>query len=41
MFMANADRGANAENDELVAALRHRAPAIQALADPVELRDAR
>jgi hypothetical protein len=33
LFMANADRGANAANDELVAALRQRARAIQALAD--------
>jgi hypothetical protein len=33
LFMDNADRGANAENDELVAALRQRARAIQALAD--------
>jgi hypothetical protein len=31
--MANADRGANAANDALVAALRQRARAIQALAD--------
>jgi hypothetical protein len=38
LFMDNADRGANAENDELVitltAALRQRALTIQALADP-------
>lgn len=34
LFLANADRGANACNDELVAALRDRARAIQALADP-------
>jgi hypothetical protein len=37
LFMDNADRGANAENDELVttltAALRQRALTIQALAD--------
>jgi hypothetical protein len=34
LFLDNADRGANAPNDELVAALRQRARAIQALADP-------
>jgi hypothetical protein len=34
LFMTNADRGANAENDELVEALRQRARDIQALADP-------
>ena len=33
LFLANADRGANAANDELVAALRQRAREIQALAD--------
>ena len=33
LFLTNADRGANAANDELVAALRQRARAIQALAD--------
>jgi hypothetical protein len=33
LFLANADRGANAENDELVAALRQRARDIQALAE--------
>jgi hypothetical protein len=32
--MDNADRGANAANDELVRTLRNRARAIQALADP-------
>jgi hypothetical protein len=31
LFMANADRGANAANDELVAALRQRAREIRAL----------
>ena len=34
LFMDNADRGANAANSELVAALRQRAREIQALADP-------
>lgn len=34
LFMDNADRSANAANDELVAALRERARTIQALADP-------
>lgn len=34
LFMANADNGRNAANDELVAALRDRARSIQALADP-------
>jgi hypothetical protein len=38
LFLDNADRGANAENDELVVrlreALRQRVQAIQALADP-------
>ena len=34
LFLDNADRGANAANDELVAALRQRTQAIQALADP-------
>lgn len=33
LFLDNADRGANAENDDLVVALRERARAIQALAD--------
>jgi hypothetical protein len=33
LFLTNADRGANAANDELVAALRQRAREIQALAD--------
>jgi hypothetical protein len=33
LFLDNADRGANAANDELVAALRQRARDIQALAD--------
>lgn len=33
LFMDNADRDANAANDELVSALRERARAIQALAD--------
>jgi hypothetical protein len=33
LFMDNADRGANHDNDELVAALRQRAREIQALAD--------
>jgi hypothetical protein len=33
LFMDNADRGANAANDELVAALRQRAREIQALPD--------
>jgi hypothetical protein len=33
LFMDNADRGANAANDELVAALGQRARAIQTLAD--------
>jgi hypothetical protein len=33
LFIENADRGANPANDELVAALRQRARAIQALAD--------
>ncbi|MCA1706486.1 MAG: hypothetical protein LC808_25760 [Actinobacteria bacterium] len=33
LFMDNADNGRNADNDELVAALRQRARAIQALAD--------
>jgi hypothetical protein len=33
LFLANADQGANAANDELVAALRQRARAIQALAE--------
>jgi hypothetical protein len=33
LFLDNADRGANAENDELVEALRQRAREIQALAD--------
>jgi hypothetical protein len=33
LFMDNVDRGANAANDELVAALRQRAREIQALAD--------
>ncbi|HEV7451814.1 MAG TPA: hypothetical protein VGO16_10595 [Pseudonocardiaceae bacterium] len=33
LFMDNADRGANAANDELVVALQQRARAIQALAD--------
>jgi hypothetical protein len=33
LFLANADKGRNAENDELVAALRQRARDIQALAD--------
>ena len=33
LFLANADRGANPANDELVAALRQRAREIQALAD--------
>jgi hypothetical protein len=33
LFLDNADRGANAANDELVAALRQRAQAVQALAD--------
>jgi hypothetical protein len=32
LFLANADRGANAENDELVLALRQRARAVQTLA---------
>ena len=39
LFLDNADRGANAANDELVEALRQRAREIQALADP--LRDGR
>ena len=34
LFMDNADRSANAANDELVTALRERARVIQALADP-------
>jgi hypothetical protein len=38
LFLDNADRGANVENDELVtsltAALRERARTVQALADP-------
>ena len=34
LFLDNADRGANATNDELVAALRQRARVIQALANP-------
>ncbi len=33
LFLDNADRGANAANDELVEALRQRAREIQALAD--------
>jgi hypothetical protein len=33
LFLTNADRGANAANDELVEALRTRARDIQALAD--------
>jgi hypothetical protein len=33
LFLTNADQGANAENDELIAALRQRAREIQALAD--------
>jgi hypothetical protein len=33
LFMDNAGRGANAANDELVAALRRRARAIQELAE--------
>jgi hypothetical protein len=33
LFLDNADRGANAANDELVAALRERARAIRALTD--------
>jgi hypothetical protein len=33
LFLDNADQGANAANDELVTALRHRARAIQALAN--------
>jgi hypothetical protein len=33
LFLDNADRGANAANDALVAALRQRARAIQARAD--------
>ena len=34
LFLANADRGANAENDVLVAELVKRRRAIQALANP-------
>jgi hypothetical protein len=33
LFLTNADRGANAANDELVEALRQRARAIRALAE--------
>jgi hypothetical protein len=33
LFLGNADRGANAENDELIVELRKRARDIQALAD--------
>jgi hypothetical protein len=33
LFLDNADRGRNADNDELVAALRQWARVIQALAD--------
>jgi DNA topoisomerase VI subunit B len=33
LFLANADRGANAANDELIEALLERARAIQAIAD--------
>jgi hypothetical protein len=33
LFIDNADHGRNADNDELVAALRQRARDIQALAD--------
>ncbi len=33
LFLDNADRGANAANDDLVAALRERARAIQALTE--------
>jgi hypothetical protein len=32
LFLDNADRGANAANDELVSALRQRVRAVQALA---------
>lgn len=39
LFMDNADRGANATNDELVAALRERARVIQTLADPTNHPD--
>jgi hypothetical protein len=34
LFMDNADRSANAANDELVTALQERARMIQTLADP-------
>jgi hypothetical protein len=33
LFLANADRGANAANDELIRTLRERARASQALVD--------
>lgn len=39
LFMDNADRGANATNDELVTALRERARVIQTLADPTDHPD--
>lgn len=39
LFMDNADRSANAANDELVTALRDRARVIQALADPTNHPD--
>jgi hypothetical protein len=39
LFMDNADRGANATNDELVTALRKRARVIQTLADPTNHPD--
>jgi hypothetical protein len=41
LFMDNADRSANAANDELVTALRERARVIQALADPTASRATR
>ncbi|MGH3845310.1 MAG: hypothetical protein ACRDS0_28355 [Pseudonocardiaceae bacterium] len=36
LFLANADRGANADNDTLVAELLRRRRAIQRLANPSE-----
>lgn len=41
LFLDNADRGANAANDELVQALLQRAREIQALADPSGMGDRR
>ncbi len=37
LFMDNADRGANAANDELVTALLERAKEIRALAPPTDM----